>query len=132
MFEDVFGPLDDILEENPNSDWDTGEVWDSGEKENIWRTAPAAVPGSVWTTHDSCDGCEEDEDCDCDCDECDDDCDDDERWYEPEPGEHEHDEEDGSEGDDLDNYDDDLYSIDDNDNDEASGSPSGIFDDIFG
>ena len=48
MFEDVFEPLDDILDDVDKADeWNTGEVWDTGEKEDVWRSAP--VVGGVWS-----------------------------------------------------------------------------------
>lgn len=44
MFEDVFEPLDDIVGKTPDEAGDEwGEVWDTGEKEDIWRTPAAGV-----------------------------------------------------------------------------------------
>ena len=53
MFEDVFEPFDDIIDggdaQEASDEW--GDVWDTGEKEDMWRidakdvwTAPANQP----------------------------------------------------------------------------------------
>jgi hypothetical protein len=142
MFEDVFGPLDDVLKDTPaeQNEWDTGEVWDSGEKENIWRTADPAAPGQVWTTGSGgCGGgCPS-----CDDDECEDDkCEEVEEGApkstlgapvahpgnDGNPGPH-HDAGGLSESEQLDEFDDELEMSEE---DEDLGSPTGVFDDIFG
>ncbi len=146
MFEDVFGPLDDVLKDTPEdaAEWDTGETWDSGEKENIWRAEPAAKPGAVWTTGsggcppEGCSSCE---------DECETDCDDDCVVEEQEtpapdpaqtgaghsgndgiPGNSVPDSDGLSESEQLDEFDDELEMSEEED---EIGSPTGVFDDIF-
>jgi len=46
MFEDVFEPFDDIVGDvdAPTDEW--GEVWDTGEKEDVWRGVAAK---DAWT-----------------------------------------------------------------------------------
>ena len=70
-FEDIFGPVEDIMEpenQEKTDEWDTGAVWDSGEKENIWRAEPATSPGDVWATGGGWGGCGDQDDCDADTD----------------------------------------------------------------
>ena len=47
MFEDVFEPFDDIIDggdaQEASDEW--GDVWDTGEKEDMWRTDAK----DVWT-----------------------------------------------------------------------------------
>ncbi len=43
MFEDVFEPLDDIIGDAKEVSDEWGEVWDTGEKEDMWRTDPKDV-----------------------------------------------------------------------------------------
>jgi len=45
MFEDVFEPLDDIIDGAKEASDEWGDVWDTGEKEDMWR----ADPKDVWT-----------------------------------------------------------------------------------
>lgn len=45
MFEDVFEPLDDIIGDTKEASDEWGEVWDTGEKEDMWR----ADPKDVWS-----------------------------------------------------------------------------------
>ena len=45
MFEDVFEPLDDIIDDKEASD-EWGDVWDTGEKEDMWR-----ADAEVWSVN---------------------------------------------------------------------------------
>ena len=50
MFEDVFEPFDEIVDEDlieKRDEWDTGDTWDTGEKEDVWRADH--VVGGVWS-----------------------------------------------------------------------------------
>jgi hypothetical protein len=61
-FDDIFEGFDDIVDENANSsdEWgDAGGMWDTGEKENIWRTETPRQPGDVWDCHGGCPDCED-------------------------------------------------------------------------
>jgi len=158
MFEDIFRPLDDITNDGvqPTDDWDTGEVWDSGEKENIWRTGPPVTPGQVWTTGQApvnggcsggcggCDDCDEEEEWDNEdfCDDCGEHIDDCEcpdgpshlamsdagnPWSEHNPEPlSEVEPEPLSEAEQLDAFDE-MEDEEDN----SPGTPTGVFDDIF-
>ena len=48
MFEDVFEPLNDIIDggdaQEASDEW--GDVWDTGEKEDMWRSSD---PKDVWS-----------------------------------------------------------------------------------
>ena len=121
-FDDIFGNDDFLDDENENDEktdeWNTGEGWDTGEKENIWRTAPASNPNDVW----GCAG---------GCNECEDECDDSEATppdFAGEPLIGGDPVEDFSEYDEMEDCDD-LMS--ETAEEEETGSPSGLFDDIF-
>jgi hypothetical protein len=132
-FDDIFGNDDDFLDdENENDEktdeWNTGDGWDTGEKENIWRAAPPANPNDVWASSGGCDG---------GCDGCDDDSQSHEATPpdfgeiagEPMIGGKDTCLPDVSEYDEMEECDE-LMS--DSEEEEETGSPSGLFDDIFG
>lgn len=122
-FEDIFGGFDDFSDNQPEQDkpdeWDAGGLWDTGEKENIWRTAPAVAPGDVWKADPM--------DCGQDCEGCEDECGVSEEVQEiPEPPEENYTNPEPDEYDSLDEYDDFLDEEVDVDE-----SPSDVFGDIF-
>lgn len=47
MFEDVFEPLDDIIKKEEADEW-VADVWDTGDKEDLWRSDPPTQ--DVWST----------------------------------------------------------------------------------
>jgi len=82
-FDDIFGDIFDLDEKQPAEDITSAEknsgFWDTGTKENIWRTQEPAANG-VWDSGCSgpCDDCDCDDDADCDIDE--NDLDDEDEW----------------------------------------------------
>jgi len=90
MFEDVFEPFDDIVGEDviPSDEW--GEIWDTGQKEDVWRsgavqdawTPASPIPGPITVpipgpitepasgSRAICDEDENDDGGDCGCEDC--------------------------------------------------------------
>lgn len=60
-FDDIFGDIDDIVDEKADTadEWDAGGLWDTGEKENIWRTETPRNPGDVWSCGGGCQDCDD-------------------------------------------------------------------------
>ncbi len=69
-FNDIFNDIDEVIAEPAevtNAEKNSG-LWDTGAKENIWRTNDAAAVDPVWDAAGGCPECPgcDDEECECD------------------------------------------------------------------